>query len=263
MKIPRIIHQIWIQGFAALPEIYRRASKTWQEKNQGCTYKLWDDEALQKFMYAEAPDWLPLYQLQPEMTAKSDVARYALLFVRGGLYADTDTECLRPVAGMLEGSQASLFVQVYDNPWTRVRGRPPQYERVANAVLASVPAHPVWRGVRAAIEQNPLCWWVTARTGPMVLEPRVTSYAKHHPRDVCFWDHRRILTSSLFPRVYMRSYGFIRRKVCVLDFNDSARADIGGALAEPHKLMAAIARDVARDVKKRLSSRRPPAKTYQ
>jgi mannosyltransferase OCH1-like enzyme len=258
VKIPKIIHQIWIQGQASLPEIYRTASKTWQENNRDWNYTLWDGPALREFMATEAPEWLPLYDAQGEMEAKADVARYALLLVRGGLYADMDTECLRPAARLLERSQASLFLQVYDNPWTPVRSRPVPYERIANSVIASAPAHPIWRQVRAEIERNPWSWSVPARTGPLMFWPVAKSYAEQHVQDVCLWDHRRIFTGAYFPRAYMRWYSSIRRKICVLDFNDSGRKALVRELRRPHHLLAAIARDIARDMMSRHGKRSGP-----
>jgi mannosyltransferase OCH1-like enzyme len=241
MPIPTIIHQIWIQGQEDLPEIYRRAAQTWQRKNPAWNYMLWDDRALREFMAAEAPEWLPLYELQEEMTAKSDVGRYALLLVRGGLYADMDTECVRPVATMLKPSQPSLFLQVYDYPWTFVRFRSVRYDRIATSVIASTPAHPIWGQVRSVIERNPSSW---IATGPWMFWPLAKSYAEHHAQDVCFLDHRQIFTTFYLPRACMRWYSFIRRKICVLDFNDSARQEIPRLLRRPDRLIVGIARDL-------------------
>jgi mannosyltransferase OCH1-like enzyme len=237
MKIPKIIHQIWIQGQASLPEIYRTASKTWQKNNRDWNYTLWDGPALREFMATEAPEWLPLYDAQGEMEAKADVARYALLLVRGGLYADMDTECLRPAAGLLGRSQASLFLQVYDC------FHPVDYAQIANSVIASVPDHPIWRQVRAQIERNPSPSYVPARTGPILLWSVVKSYAEDNVQDVCFWDHRQVLTKFYLPRACMRWYGFIRRKICVLDFNDSLREALLRELRRPHQLLVAFVKD--------------------
>ncbi len=244
VKVPTIIHQIWIQGQRSLPEAYRIGSITWQEKNRDWNYKLWDDATLREFMATEAPEWLPLYNSQEEMEAKADIGRYALLLGQGGLYADMDTVCLRPVAQLLERSDASLFLQVYDNPWTRVRSRPTQFSRIANSVIASVPAHPIWREVRTAIERSSRSLCVPARTGPMMLSPVAESYTDRYTQDVCFWDHRQVLTASYLPRVYMRCYGFIRRKVCVLDFNASGRESLVCALRQPRQLIGEIFRDI-------------------
>ncbi len=201
-------------------------------------------------MARETPEWLPLYDSQEEKEAKADVGRYALLLARGGLYADMDTECVRPVAAMLERSQASLFLQVYDYPWTPVRFRPVEYKWIKNSVMASVPAHPIWSEVRTAIERNPWSWFVPLRTGPLMLWPLAKSYAEKHAQDVCFWDHRKVLTASYLPRAYMRWYGSIRRKICVLDFNDSVRKSLVRELRRPHQLphnfaafLAAIAKE--------------------
>jgi mannosyltransferase OCH1-like enzyme len=244
-KIPTIIHQIWIQGQESLPGIYRTASGTWRNNNPGWHYTLWDDQALRGFMAREAPEWLAFYDLQPEMSAKADIGRYALMLARGGLYADMDTECVRPVTGLL-GREASIFVQVYDRPWPWVRFRAVQWERIVPSVIASVPAHPIWSQVLTEIERKPSSLLAPLRTGPGAFWPVVKSYAQHHLHDICFWDHRQVLTAFYLPRAYMRWYGSIRGKICVLDFNDGGRKFLVGALRRPHHFLAATAKEKLR-----------------
>ncbi len=248
VKVPSTIHQIWIQGQASLPEVYRLAAKTWQKINRDWSYTLWDDTTLREFMAREAPEWLPLYDVQKEMEAKADIGRYALLAVRGGLYTDMDTECLRPVAKMLERSEASLFLQAYDT------FRSVQYALIANSVIASVPAHPIWGKVRTAIECNPLTSYVSARTGPKLLWSVAEKYVEDHAQEVCLWD-RQFLTAFYLPRAYMRWYGCIRREICVLDFNDNLRQALLVELRRPHRLIAATMKLGATILRDKLSGR--------
>jgi mannosyltransferase OCH1-like enzyme len=236
-KIPRIIHQIWIQGEASLPSVYRRAARTWQRNNRDWDYNLWDHNALREFMAKEAPQWLGLYELQGEMEAKADIGRYALLRARGGLYADIDTECVRSVARMLEQTNASVLFPVYDCVY------PVDYAEIANSVIASAPVHPLWDQVRVAIERNPAPSYVPARTGPILLWSVAKSYVEQHGRDVCFFDQRQIMTAFYLPRAYMRCYAFVHPKICVLDFNDSLREALVGVLRRPHHLIAGIVKD--------------------
>ncbi len=88
-NIPKIIHQIWLGG--PLPERYKQWQMTWIDKHPSWLYILWDDQALEK---------LPMlnkraFQEARNYGVKSDIARYELLYQFGGVYVDTDMECLR------------------------------------------------------------------------------------------------------------------------------------------------------------------------
>jgi mannosyltransferase OCH1-like enzyme len=232
MRIPAVIHQIWIQGTELLPKSYRKSTGTWRKRNPGWQYHLWDDQSLRAFMRARSSQWLPLYESETDTIAKADIARYAVLEEYGGVYADVDTECVRRISLMLEHPDASLFVQLYWRPWARSRFHPVHYDRVTNSVIASVPRHPIWVALRVWLARraeiiqrtgNPLPP-VPVRTGPEVFWPIVKAHKERLPEDLKILNHRRILTAFYLPRAYMRWYGLTRRSVCVLDFNDSARA---------------------------------------
>jgi hypothetical protein len=44
---------------------------------------------------------------------KADVFRYAMIFRDGGLYADVDMECLKPVGSILAGGTCTLSVEAH------------------------------------------------------------------------------------------------------------------------------------------------------
>lgn len=88
-RIPKRIHQIWLGGI--IPDKYKVYTDTWQRLHPDWEYKLWTDADT-------ATMDLPNRNLFDSMTnygPKSDLLRYHLLNEYGGLYADTDFECLR------------------------------------------------------------------------------------------------------------------------------------------------------------------------
>lgn len=225
MKIPKVIHQIWIQGADVVPTLYQQNSNTWRKNNRDWEYRLWDEPSLLALMHEKAPEWLPLYKSQREVVARADIGRYVLLQQYGGLYADIDTRCVRPVIKMLAASEASLYVQLYSQPWRWRRPHRIRYHKIANSVISCSPHHRIWRTVRSSIarrNRNPFMP-LTLRTGPEMFWPIVQRVIERDPNDVEILDHRRILTAFYLPRAYMHWYGFTRRGVCVLDFNDSGR----------------------------------------
>ena len=66
---------------------------------------------------------------------KADMWRYAVLASQGGVYADADVTCLRPVAQWWDPARCPLLIAL-ENP-----------VHLCQWTLASVPAHPVLRAV--------------------------------------------------------------------------------------------------------------------
>ena len=91
LKIPKIIHQIWLGS--PFPQEYKKYQESWQKHHPDWEYKLWTD--------AEVADLdlinRDLYDASLNYGEKSDILRYELLYRYGGMYADTDFESLKPL----------------------------------------------------------------------------------------------------------------------------------------------------------------------
>jgi hypothetical protein len=76
---------------------------------------------------------------------RSDIVRYELLEQFGGVWIDTDFECLKPIDGLLDG--VDCFVGRVTSEWLN------------NAIMGSVPGHPFLTrlvdGLPASIAANP------------------------------------------------------------------------------------------------------------
>lgn len=91
-KIPKIIHQIWL-GPKKLPKKYSLWGETWRKFNPSWKYKLWTDNELKDFPLVNQE----LFDQASNYGFKSDIARYEILRKFGGIYVDTDFECLKPI----------------------------------------------------------------------------------------------------------------------------------------------------------------------
>jgi len=89
-KIPKIIHQIWI-GPKKLPGKYKRWIDSWKLLNPDWKYIFWDNNRIQELEIIN----LNVYKKSNNYGFKSDLLRYEILRKYGGLYADTDFECLQ------------------------------------------------------------------------------------------------------------------------------------------------------------------------
>jgi len=99
---PIPVHQIWLQGRAAMPADVARCVRTWVEATRGrrpFEHVLWDDAAIRAILpQVVAPGIAAIYERVPEHLygIRADIARLVVLFRFGGIYADADTRVLRP-----------------------------------------------------------------------------------------------------------------------------------------------------------------------
>lgn len=89
-RIPKIIHQIWLGS--ELPDISKELVKIIQKINPNWEYKLWCEKEIQDLELIN----IELYNNIKNYGAKSDIARYEILQRFGGIYLDTDFECVKP-----------------------------------------------------------------------------------------------------------------------------------------------------------------------
>ena len=123
MLIPRVFHRIWV-GPDPMPEEYAAYGRTWQERHPGWKLKLWTEDNL--------PAGLRRTEVYEKLRApaeRANILRLDLLWREGGVYIDTDFECLRPIGPLLDG--VDIFCS-YSHP-----------DRLNNAIMGAVPNHPL------------------------------------------------------------------------------------------------------------------------
>lgn len=111
--IPRIIHQHYFPGEAALPGPVRGVRDALRDRNPGWAYKLWDLEAAEAFIsdtYGEAV-LRRFRRISPDYYAtRSDLLRYLNIYAVGGVYLDIKSTCTRPLdEAILPGELFPLF----------------------------------------------------------------------------------------------------------------------------------------------------------
>ncbi len=90
--IPKKIHHIWL-GEKPLPPYFKKFKKSWQENNPDYEFFFWDDEKCKNLDLNNRK----LFDSIENKGAKSDVLRYEILYKYGGIYIDTDFECISPI----------------------------------------------------------------------------------------------------------------------------------------------------------------------
>jgi inositol phosphorylceramide mannosyltransferase catalytic subunit len=124
--IPKIIHQIWLGG--EMPEQYKIYAETWKNHHLDWQYKLWTDKDADDIFITRRN----LFDKATNVGMKSDILRYEILKQYGGVYVDTDFECLKPLNDLMH---LDFFTGVgYDTEAQLYIG-----------LIASVPNHPIIR----------------------------------------------------------------------------------------------------------------------
>lgn len=88
-RIPKKIHQIWLGS--KLPIQFKKYVDSWKKFHPEWEYKLWGDKDVKDIDLVQGDK----FHQATNMGMKSDILRYEILNQFGGIYADTDFECLR------------------------------------------------------------------------------------------------------------------------------------------------------------------------
>jgi inositol phosphorylceramide mannosyltransferase catalytic subunit len=88
-RIPKILHQIWLGS--PFPEKYKAFRDSWIRAHPDWQYKLWTEAEIEALGLFNKD----LYDAAANYGAKSDIAKYEIIYRFGGVYIDTDYECIQ------------------------------------------------------------------------------------------------------------------------------------------------------------------------
>lgn len=137
--IPLILSQTWKTH--DLPEQARTLQHGWRLNNPELDYRFYDDAACRAVIAETFPEFLDAYDRLPFGVMRADAFRYAIVYRDGGIYADIDMECLKPVVPLL--AKGSCLVSV-EARLGGIRQRELGYLlpfQVANCIFAAEPHH--------------------------------------------------------------------------------------------------------------------------
>lgn len=169
-RIPKKIHQIWLGS--PLPDKFARFAASWKKYHPEWEYILWTDKDIAKLNLENKA----IYDHAINYAERSDIARYEILYRFGGLYVDTDCECLQPF---------DILHRCYDfYTGLELPGIAPWLGTIIfpNALIACVPEHPIMRECIDEVKKrstNPSND-IVLKTGPLLFTD-VTSKLINNP----------------------------------------------------------------------------------
>ena len=123
--IPRVFHHIWFGG--PLPDRFAEYREGWRRLHQGWEFVLWNETNLPPLI-----NWA-CFEDAPTFAQKADIARYEILYRHGGVYVDTDFECLKNITPLVSGLRAFSASE-----------NPSDMGTVSLGILGAVPKHPLF-----------------------------------------------------------------------------------------------------------------------
>jgi mannosyltransferase OCH1-like enzyme len=156
MAIPHVFHQVWV-GPDPLPEEFTGYRQTWLDHHPGWELHLWTDRNLPGGF--RRPE---VYERIRSPVERCDILRLELLFRFGGVYVDTDFECLRPIDPLIEG--LDFFAADIE------RGR------VNHAILGAVAGHPILDRALDEIRPREFFGYDKESTGPLFFDRILKDY---------------------------------------------------------------------------------------
>ncbi len=122
--IPPLIHFVWLGS--PLPSHMLNMITTWEERHPGWIFHIWTDQDVEPFGLQNKL----AFEQSSNFGQKSDIFRYEILYRFGGLYVDTDFECLKSFDTLHKSCEFYTGVCEYNND-------------LYNGLIGTKPRHPI------------------------------------------------------------------------------------------------------------------------
>lgn len=152
LKIPKIIHQIWLGS--SVPPVYESYMRSWREHHPDWDYMLWTDDNVNALFPLYNQEF---YDQAENYGTKSDILRWELLYRFGGLYVDTDYECLNPLDELHYRYDFYTGIQPLDAVFLQLGA----------ALVGSIPGHPIMKHCIETIKDDWHLQGAPKKTGPV------------------------------------------------------------------------------------------------
>jgi len=134
MKIPKLIHQTWMRKN---DEYIKTLRDQWLDYNPGYEYFIYDDEDNLKFIKENFNERIyNCYSRIINGSAKADFFRYAVLYIKGGVYLDIDFLPKASFADFIEEDDELIIT--HDDQVSR---RDVYVDGIFNAFICAQPKH--------------------------------------------------------------------------------------------------------------------------
>ena len=166
-KVPKIIHQTAPSDKSKWDPMWFKCQETWRKKFPDWEYKMWTDEDLDNLVKKHFKWFYPTYSGYDKTIKRVDSARYIILYLYGGIYADMDYECFENFEDVIKQGKVSIAESKFiNNSIFR--------ESHQNALMISPALHPFWINVFKNLEIYKDFDNVIFSTGPHIITKTIS-----------------------------------------------------------------------------------------
>lgn len=152
LRIPKIIHHVWLGS--EVPDEFKEFMQSWIDMHmEGWQYFLWTDEEVAKIKLFNQK----FYDATDNYGVKSDIVKWEVVYRYGGVYVDTDFECLKPL---------DILHYTYDF-YTGIQPLDTQFVQLGAALFGAVPGHPILKHCIETIKDDWHHKGAPTKTGPV------------------------------------------------------------------------------------------------
>jgi mannosyltransferase OCH1-like enzyme len=162
--IPYNVYNIWI-GDKPFPEGWRFCLDSWKRVDPECNQVLLGDKEISELFRNDLPQFVDFYENRlARVIEKADFARLAIVYVKGGIYADIDVECVKSLRPLLNTDKAIMGMEPVEHAKTLYS----REKYLCNAIFLSPARHPFWlRLMNKIVKKYSPSTGVFGSTGPM------------------------------------------------------------------------------------------------
>ena len=156
--IPKIIHNIWIQGYENLPNENKIHHLNIKNLNPDWEFMIWDDDMIKRLLQ-KYPKIYDIYKKSDNYSGsidsniiKSDIARYIIMKEYGGLYFDIEFKCKSKFDDIFfnennnNGDKTNIYIASSQyNFWNYMN--PFQSTKFCSCFMGMNKNHPIWDNV--------------------------------------------------------------------------------------------------------------------
>jgi len=171
--IPKIIHQTW-KTTELLPHM-KQSQHSFVQLNPNWTYILWTDKMNRRLIKTYFPWFLEQYDDYEYNIQRADAVRYFILWLYGGIYADTDIICKK--------SLDKLLLEFEDLEQDLGIVRSSNLDYYSNWFMISSVRNSFWPRVWQQLVENKKCTYCITRhlkimttTGPLLIDRCIKKY---------------------------------------------------------------------------------------
>ena len=211
-SIPHILHQTWKSH--EIPEVTASWVTSWMKVHPRWEYWFWTDDDIKELFVMYFYFYYSLYMHYPWSIQRADIMRYFILWLYGGIYADLDMECLRPLNHLLSTYSCIIAREPEEIAYV-------QHMRnmsiASNAFMACRPHHPFMKFIVNNLYSRITMNGLLETTGPFMVTEMLIKYKESIASPLRWEDDVYLAPSHYFMPYYgMRTLEGLRGKCKVI-----------------------------------------------